>query len=853
MKKRILSVAIAAAVAVPVMLPNQVFAQATLEEITVTAQRRAEDLQSVPVAVTSFNPEELDRLGVTDPQQMADFIPNVSIGDGTGRANVGAQFSIRGVNEARISPVLDPAVGIYIDEVYYGRPITNFLRLLDVQGVEVLRGPQGTLFGKNSTGGAIVYTTVKPDVGGEMNGYVKAGFGEFSRANLRTALNIPLSDTLAARVSYSHMERDGWVDRISDGVGLGADDTDFFSAKLRYQPNEKFTVDVGLDYTESTSNGGASKLIDYFGYNGGFDDPATPGVEGDTTAPIFTSGISNIAAYNVLFPVGTPENYAPTIPRDLYQIAGTGPIGGTDAQSTGFSMAISYEISDTLTFRSITGYRDMETLENRESDESSFAESFFDSKTLDNSDFWSQEIQLTGLAFDGRLNYVVGAYISEEEPTLRQLANRDYRAVNKFGTLESLGTRAQLTESSGIFAQADWMLSDSLTLTLGVRSVEDKKSFSTFNRGVFDNALDQRLFEIWAIDPNGPDDNSNYPDIDPRPGRNVLYPNGDGATFGGCTAANPCFLSPANSIVGSEAAATVSGSDTFTTVTPRVALEWQAKDNMMFYASATKGFKAGGTNDTVADIDTPFQPEELWNYELGARLQSENGRIRANITLFEMDYSDKQLTVTSDARCNNRCTINVGDATISGVEIEAIALLTDNLRLNLGYGGLDAEWDSYSQFAGVENDSPFSRAPENSFTAGLRHEWGLSMGGSLVSSVNYSYKDDQQSSGQDSTTLTIPSYDLITARIAYVSPEGNWEASLFCNNCTDEEYITGGAAWAGSTAGSGFNYKPVNHPAYVNSDPSVGDQNPRGNAPPGITLVNIGAPRLIGVDFSYSF
>ena len=606
MKKRILSVAIAAAVAVPVMLPNQVFAQATLEEITVTAQRRAEDLQSVPVAVTSFNPEELDRLGVTDPQQMADFIPNVSIGDGTGRANVGAQFSIRGVNEARISPVLDPAVGIYIDEVYYGRPITNFLRLLDVQGVEVLRGPQGTLFGKNSTGGAIVYTTVKPDVGGEMNGYVKAGFGEFSRANLRTALNIPLSDTLAARVSYSHMERDGWVDRISDGVGLGADDTDFFSAKLRYQPNEKFTVDVGLDYTESTSNGGASKLIDYFGYNGGFDDPATPGVEGDITAPIFTSGISNIAAYNVLFPVGTPENYAPTIPRDLYQIAGTGPIGGTDAQSTGFSMAISYEISDTLTFRSITGYRDMETLENRESDESSFAESFFDSKTLDNSDFWSQEIQLTGLAFDGRLNYVVGAYISEEEPTLRQLANRDYRAGNKFGTLESLGTRAQLTESSGIFAQADWMLSDSLTLTLGVRSVEDKKSFSTFNRGVFDNALDQRLFEIWAIDPNGPDDNSNYPDIDPRPGRNVLYPNGDGATFGGCTAANPCFLSPANSIVGSEAAATVSGSDTFTTVTPRVALEWQAKDNMMFYASATKGFKAGGTNDTVADIDTPF-------------------------------------------------------------------------------------------------------------------------------------------------------------------------------------------------------------------------------------------------------
>ena len=119
-----------------------------------------------PVAITVLSADTLDRLGISDPQAMADFVPNVSIGDGTGRANVGAQFSIRGINEARISPVLDPAVGVYIDDVYYGRPFTNFLRLLDVERVEVLRGPQGTLFGKNSTGGAIRYVTVKPDIGG---------------------------------------------------------------------------------------------------------------------------------------------------------------------------------------------------------------------------------------------------------------------------------------------------------------------------------------------------------------------------------------------------------------------------------------------------------------------------------------------------------------------------------------------------------------------------------------------------------------------------------------------------------------------------------------------------------------
>ena len=208
MRKQLLCAAVAAAVA-GVSAPTPVFGQEVLEEIIVTSQRRAEDLQSVPVAVTAFTPAELDRLGVTDPQQMADFVPNMSVGDGTGRANVGAQFSIRGINEARISPVLDPAVGIYIDDVYYGRPITNFLRLLDVQAVEVLRGPQGTLFGKNSTGGAVRYETIKPDVDAGTTGYLKLGLGEYDRLDVRGAVNLSLSDTVAVRFAMAQMETDG--------------------------------------------------------------------------------------------------------------------------------------------------------------------------------------------------------------------------------------------------------------------------------------------------------------------------------------------------------------------------------------------------------------------------------------------------------------------------------------------------------------------------------------------------------------------------------------------------------------------------------------------------------------------
>ncbi len=821
-----------------------------LEEIVVTAQRRAEELQSVPLAVTAFSAETLDRLGVDDPQAMADFVPNLSIGDGTGRANVGAQFSIRGVNEARISPVLDPGVGVYIDDVYYGRPFTNFLRLLDVERVEVLRGPQGTLFGKNSTGGAIRYITRKPEVGGEMAGNISLGFGDLGRADMQAALNIPISDTAAARISIASLQRDGWLERQSDGVALGSDDTTFIQAQLRFQPSDRLTVDLNLNRSQSESNGGASKLIDYYGFNGGYDDPATPGVEGDVTAPIWTGGISNLAVYQRLFPAGTPEHFAPSIPLDLYQLAGEGPIGSTDSNSTAFTLDISYNLSDAITLRSITGYRDMDAYENRESDESAYAQSFFDGASNNFSDFWSQEFQLGGTSAAGRVNWVTGVYVSNEEPGYDQFADFDYRAGFQWGALRVLGRSQQVTDSQGVFGQVDWQFADNLTLTLGVRWSEDEKLYSAYNLGEFDHALDRRLFEIHALDPNGPDNNSNYRDV--RPGGATLYLNPDGDTYGGCTAASPCFLAPGNVIVGSAAEATISGGDTFDDVSPRIALEWQASDAVMLYLSGSKGFKSGGTNDLVDDIDTPFQPEEVWNNEVGARIRSANGRLRANITYFDMEYDNKQLTVTTDDRCARRCTTNVGSAEISGLELEMQALLTDSLQFNLGAGTLDAKWvEIDNPTAGVEYDSNFSRAPDIGYNIGLIQTWEVGNGANVRGSLDYAYKDEQDSSGQDSTTLRVPQYDLVNVRVAYTPAAGNWTASLYCRNCADEAYITGGAAWAGSTSGSGFDFKPADHPAYV--DTGINALNPRGNAPPAITLVNIGMPRQVGLDFRYRF
>jgi len=284
-------------------------------------------------------------------------------------------------------------------------------------------------------------------------------------------------------------------------------------------------------------------------------------------------------------------------------------------------------------------------------------------------------------------------------------------------------------------------------------------------------------------------------------------------------------------------------------VTPRVALEYKFTDDVMFYGSYSGGFKAGGTNDSVGDINTPFQEETLNSSELGIRTTMFDGRLRANLTAFSMDYQDKQITVTTSPICNNRCTTNVGDGKITGWEFDSMLAVTDNIIWNLGVGILDAKWDSITNpSAGVTTSSPFSAAPELTWNTGVRFIAELGSGASIVTSIDYAYTDDHATSPQDSTTLYIPSYDLMNARIKWVSSDGDYEVSLFCSNCLDEEYARSGNGWAGGTSNTFFPYKEDNTPAFT-----ANTLDPRRNAAPGITMVQVGAPRMMGVQFRYNF
>ena len=782
-------------------------AQQALEEIVVTAERREAGLQDTPLSVVAFSSERLDELGINDPQAMADFTPNVSIGDGTGRGSGGTSVSIRGVNEARVSPVLDPAVGIYVDDVYYGRPQTAFLRLLDVERVEVLRGPQGTLFGKNSVGGAIRYVTRKPDFD-SVNGYVKVAAGDYDRGEIKGAVNMPLTDRAALRLTAAKLTRDGYVERLSDGVNLGNEDTLFGMAQLRFQPSDNLDINFRLDYTERDTDDGPTKVIDYYRFNNTTD--TTPG--GPTSA---SPGSAATAAWNGYWG-STPRVYDPAIPASLYQVEGSGRIPELESESFGAGIDLTWTVSDTLSVRSITGYRTVDEFTSRDPDDQANAWTFFDDIAEEGVDFWSQEFQLNGSGFDERLNWVGGVFYSVEEPYRREIEDRDSRSPTQRGMLILNDDALQETRSLGIYFQGTVGLTDKLDLTLGLRYTEDDKTYNISQVATWDSALAQEAIDLGLAPQTPPDYNGCDPSVQPS-----------------CVSVAP-----------------LSGGDTFDAFTPRIALQYQFTDDVMAYASASKGFKSGGTNDSVADIDTPFEPEELWAYESGMRSEFFDGRARLNATYYYSDYSDKQITVTTSPNCVNRCTTNVGEATISGIEIDAMALVTDQFLLRAGLGTIDAEWDSIDNpSAGVSLISRFARAPELSYTLGGRYTVDLASTAQIIATADYAYTDEQNSSPQDSTTIFIQDYSLLTLRLAYVAPDARWQASLFCTNCADEEYYFVGAAWGGRSDNTPFpGVKPPDSYIFVDNG-----QNPDAVAPPGITLLNVGAPRMWGVDFQYNF
>ncbi len=719
----------------------------TLEEIVVTARRREESLQSIPVAVSVLTGEELLEQGGLKIDAIGKTVPNVHFEAAGGTSGVKSPvLFIRGMGQNDFIPVEDPAVGIYLDGIYMGRNIGSVFDLIDIERVEVLRGPQGTLFGRNTIGGAVNIISKTP--GDALGGSIQFSGGEDGYFEARATLNAPLGERAAGRLSVFARERDGYVEALQhDSLDLGSDDIWGIRGAVRAELTDAFSLDIALDYSKAEETPGAITPI---GGIGGFNGevitlgpPAQPFANfhnviysGDPASCTTAAGqAANPACYGPVW--NTNDAYQTnSVYRDN---AGNQIDPEQDVEVWGGNVTATWQIGE-VELKSITSYREFDISLFNDLDFSPFI-LFANNHDEYTQEQWSQEIQLSGEAMDGKLDYVVGVYYFEEEGQ-EAIFNQITFPPPLSGPPDfffQFLDRLIDNDSQAVFGQVNYDLTDALTLTVGARYTETDKSFEL--------VTERRV---------GPISNQ----------------------FGDLSTEE---------------------------FTPLVSLAWDVSDDVMLYATYSEGYRDGSyAARFTGAVPVPlpnYDPEFVTNYEIGMKSTLLDGRMRLNATAFLMDYEDMQINASSDEVTTSSTKENLGDATISGLELEASALLGAGLTLGVNIGLLDDEIDSLrgtlvSNTIVITESNDLPNTPDWTLSLLAKYERTLQNGGTLSLRADYALKDEYFSRAENIPELEIDDYRNLNISGTYLFPDRNWELGLGVRNATDEEYYQSATPFA---------------------------------------------------------
>lgn len=421
---------------------------AMLEEVVVTARKREESLNDTPISITAFTSEEIEARGLSDVSQITQVTPNLvfDAASNISGSNSGATIFLRGVGQLDFTLNADPGVGLYVDGVYVSRSVGGLLDLVDVERIEVLRGPQGTLFGRNTIGGAVSITTKNPHTE-QFEADFKATVGRFDRVDGYLNLNIPMGDTLAARVSVASRNRDSIMDRPIDGRDQGNIDSLAGRLKVLWAPTDAFSAVFAFDATKKREGSAQLTLLD-----------TGPGL----------GGLANALSPNPCDVGADPDCYwAPYLTGDEYTNFSNSK-SQSDLDVYGVNLTLDYDINENLSLRSITSYRNQEITAYVDLDlqPNVIFEAF---QPIETDDF-AQEIQLLGTSFNDKLDWIVGAYYEEEDGDF--LERLFFIVIPEFqsGGFNTIETKA-------VFAQGTYHITDKLKLTLGGRYTKDDRDF----------------------------------------------------------------------------------------------------------------------------------------------------------------------------------------------------------------------------------------------------------------------------------------------------------------------------------------------------------------------------------------
>jgi iron complex outermembrane receptor protein len=685
-----------------------------LEEVIVTAQKREENLQETPIAITALTSESIERLGITSFADVAAVSPALSTAPYPSSSNSLFVF-IRGQGVGDPAQITkDGSVGLYVDGLYISRAMATTFDLADIERIEVLRGPQGTLYGRNTTGGAVNIITRKPS--GEWGFKEQLSFGNYNAFRSLTTLDLPSAGGLSAKLSFVASQRDGFVENIGSSNDYNAAEERGGRIALRWEASDAFAVDYSYE------KGDADTTPIY--YQNALNLDLIPGY--------------NLDRDNTYRAIDLPES---------------------NSEYDQHSLTMTWDVSDSLTIRSLTGYRDLEMFFYQDYNESfNFNAGTYDAPFLfplgfqSNDDIdmdqFSQEFQFIGSALDGDLTYTAGLYYFREEGTHDEVVSVQIPAFGLDDPGDNRHVEAE-SKSQAIYAQVTWtppVLDDRLDLTVGARYTEDER-----------------------------DATKDY----------VRMPN---------------YTGP------------VSLSEDFSKFNPAGTVSFRWTPDFMTYAKVATGYRAGGFSESSPDFLRGFEPEEVTSYELGLKSDAFGGRLRTNLALFLADYKDMQIDLSPDANdLSLTDTYNAGDASVDGVELDVTWAILDGLTLTANYVHLHSDIDFIdaslspiltSLYPDGNAAGAFALAflPEDNYSVALDYVLdGLGGGnGELVAHVDVAHHDEQlgsTTSGPDVPNGDFyfnPSRTLVNARLGYGFDfmSGRLTTALWGRNLTDKDWYT---------------------------------------------------------------
>ena len=739
------------------------------DEVIVTARKRQETVQDIPVAITAFTGEGLEARGITSIAEVGNLAPNVTYQNNpnvSGASSVASVY-IRGIGQRDFLGTIDNGSGFYIDDVLVARTVGAVVDLFDVERVEVLRGPQGTLNGRNNVGGAVKIHTKRPTLASESyegyNGYVEGTYGTDDLFSLKGTVDFAVGENAAIKFSGLHTEQDGYVDRPASGTKLGGKNVDAVRAAFLWEPTDNLEVYATATYTDEDDDGPAFVLVetgsDFDGGFGFFHNNFNSG-SADCLGPFGPGGpdggitSTNPLCYNNLNFVDED--------RDVN-------LGTADTfsriETLGINADIKYTINENLSIRSITGYREIDSDFQRDSDASPFTIQHLNDTFV--SEQFSQELTLNANLFDGALDFVTGVYYFDENG--ENVNNLEF-AIANFVSGSEFGT-----ESKAVYAQGTWHATDRLDITLGGRYTEEDKEFFP------DQFVESNVIGIPFLDETG-----TCVTLD----RTVMGPSPDAVNI------QPVALPPfAQGACPVRLLPFEQNERSTNEFTPTVNLAYDVTDELLGYATFSQGFRSGGFAQRVfppLPVALDFDPEFVDSYELGFKYK--NDFLTFNAAGFFTDYTDIQGVTEVDGFVGV-FEDNVGDAEIKGIELESLINPADGLYIELSYGYTDAEYTEITVTPGlvtdISLDSEFDRVPEHSFSGSITKEFNLS-GGDIITRLDTTYWSEYFNDPDNSPEILTPDTFLANASIRWIPADDKYNLTVGVKNLTDEEYLQSG-------------------------------------------------------------